>query len=119
MAKKKTHLAQALHNEQLCSFLEDTPYSDWRVTSTFYAALHYIEAYLDTLKPPIHCRIHVERDRVIANFPVTNALYNDYRNLKDLSAEARYSGQKLSSPEIKADVIPSLEKIKKQLKQYF
>lgn len=118
MAIKKTHIEQGKHNEQLFDYLENTPYSDWRVTATFYAALHYVDAYFHSLNPPIHCRIHPDRDNRVATLPGTQPIYSEYRNLKDLSEAARYAGRKFTPAEIKTDVTPSLQKIKKQLKQF-
>jgi hypothetical protein len=52
MPHKNVHIAQALHNEELAAYLSGTAYPDWIVTSMFYAALHYVEAYLTPCIPP-------------------------------------------------------------------
>jgi hypothetical protein len=44
---KNLHLAQAVHNESACDFLNsNSKFYDWTVTSAFYAALHYVSAVM-------------------------------------------------------------------------
>ena len=53
MPNRSAHLAQAEHNETLYSHLDQSAptYADWQVTSLFYAALHYVDAYLASSGP--------------------------------------------------------------------
>jgi hypothetical protein len=121
MPHKNIHLMQARHNEHLAADLDKmagTPYPDWIATSEFYAALHYVEAFFDTLHPPIHHRKHLFREKTIEEREETSSIYEDYRGLKDLSEKARYFGQQLSAEKVRAEVFPSLESIKRQLSPY-
>jgi len=106
------HLAEVLDK------MVGTPYSDWIVTSEFYAALHYVEAFFDTLYPPIHHRKHLFREKTIEEREETSPLYEDYRSLKDLSEKARYFGQHVSAERVRAEVFPSLAFIKRSLDPY-
>jgi hypothetical protein len=45
MPAEAEHLQQARHNEALAKLLaQDMTYRDWIITTSFYAALHYVEA---------------------------------------------------------------------------
>lgn len=87
MPSKAEHRGKAEHNE---FFVSDTgnPFFDWAVCGTFYAALHYVDAYLAThnIHPHSHAiRIsHIQRDSRL------NAIYVDYRELLNESRDARY-----------------------------
>ena len=87
MPSKTDHAAKAVHDEKFVSTLGD-PYWDWAVTGVFYAALHYVEAYLATKR--IHSPSHPVRDSHINRDSVLRAIYPDYRDLKDESRTARY-----------------------------
>lgn len=60
------------------------------MTGKFYAALHYVEAYLATKNPPMHSRNHSVRDSNIHSDPVLRAIYVDYRELESECHDARY-----------------------------
>src|SRR5215831_6393592 len=45
----------------------------------------------------------------------TTPIYDEYRNLKDLSERARYFGERFSIEEVKTEVLPSLRTIKARL----
>ena len=66
------------------------PFWDWAVTATFYAAVHYVEAYFAKCKPPIHSTLHKTRDSSIQRDPVLKPLYSTYRELENQSRNARY-----------------------------
>ena len=40
------HIAQAEKNERLYENLLGTEFNDWAITGLFYAALHYVDAYI-------------------------------------------------------------------------
>ena len=115
---KKTHLAQAAHNEALVEFLDGTPYTDWSATATFYAALHFIQAYFLSKNPPEDPQSHGVRDAAIDNDKFLQQIRNHYRDLQDLSEAARYYGSKPTASELKTGVASYLAAIKKHLKQY-
>lgn len=87
MPTKEEHRAKAVHNEQFVSSLA-TPYWDWAVTGLFYAAVHYVMAYLATRN--IHPVLHQVRNSQIHRDAILNPLYIDYRELQNNSEDARY-----------------------------
>jgi hypothetical protein len=84
------HHDKAAHNEDLVRELNN-PYWDWAITITFYAALQYVEAFL--ARKAIHSRNHELRDDNIQRDPVLRRIYDDYRQLKDDSHDARYDAR--------------------------
>jgi hypothetical protein len=114
----KGHIQQAKHNEALAQYLEGTPYPDWRATSLFYAALHYVQAYFLSRTPPQHFTRHSDRDTAIESDSHIGGIWNDYRSLKDWSQKARYDGKKPADSDIKNDIMKSLTAIKKEIHRY-
>ena len=90
MSTSAQHKDRAEHNEFLRDEL-DNPFWDWAVIATFYAAVHYVEAYLAKNVPPVHSRNHEYRDSHIQRDPKIKAIYDDYKLLKTESHDARYS----------------------------
>jgi type IV secretory pathway VirB3-like protein len=84
---KEEHKAKAVHNETFVATLKD-PYWDWAVTGMFYAAVHYVMAYLAT--QGIHPVLHHVRNSHIHRDPKLNSIYIDYRELQNNSEDARY-----------------------------
>lgn len=82
------HKAQAISNEQVAQTLASTA-PDWAVTVFFYAALHWVRAYLalKNLQPSSHGQTFDEL-RKDASLPVD--FLDRYRRLYRLSREARY-----------------------------
>jgi hypothetical protein len=115
VADKKLHLLQVAHNEALLQFLSNAPYPDWVATVTFYAALHCVQAYLLSKRPPENPQSHMARDISIDNDPFLNSVRNSYRDLQDVSEAARYYGFKPSSDELKKTA-SDLAAVKKHLK---
>jgi hypothetical protein len=105
------HRAKAENNEFLTTEL-DNPFWDWAVTANFYAALHYVEAYFGSRKPPLHPATHQLRGSHIHADAQLSAIYVDYRQLEDESRDARYDA---SMTFVQADVARTrtyLERIK-------
>ena len=46
MPQPTEHIAQAEKNERLYDSLLGTEFNDWAITGLFYAALHYVDAYI-------------------------------------------------------------------------
>jgi hypothetical protein len=84
------HLTRAAENEALSKTLDldNGCQADWAVTMLFYAALHYIDAFL--AGKHLHPRDHDIRDSEVENNGSLSPIYNDYRRLKDNSIAARY-----------------------------
>jgi len=90
------HVAQAKHNERFFAKVDLNEDSDWAVTALFYAALHYIGAYLAM----VGCQdpgSHGGRLRLIRQDEQTRKLFKEYSRLKDYSENARYQGKRFST----------------------
>lgn len=87
MPTREQHEQQARDNVSLCRLLEDAgQHLDWAITALFYAALHYVDAYL----LPDAASNHVKRVRLIQQRPELDQVFEDYRKLQDLSRDTRY-----------------------------
>lgn len=115
MPEQDSHLRQAQHNESfVASFdLDSTLYLDWAVTGIFYAALHYIEAFLAIQN--IHSPAHVSRDSIFQKEHVLKPAYNQYRILKTRSESARYDLQQFSSAEVRELISGELQAVKSHI----
>lgn len=70
----------------------DTPTQvGWAITALFYSALHAINAYF--AQSHIKCFDHDGRGEQIMNDPKISKIYEDYRELRSLSQNARYHMQ--------------------------
>jgi uncharacterized protein (UPF0332 family) len=114
---KEGHLQQAAHNEKFIHQfdLDNTEFLDWAVIAAFYAALHWINAYLVTqnFKPANH----ETRDKAIVMYSVTKKIAWEYTVLKQHGFNARYRGFRFTAKQVRDQVIPFLEAIKKQILQ--
>jgi len=84
------HIERAQDNEVFAGSIKLSGPNDfaWRVTVTFYAAVHYVQAYLSSYgKYPI---VHSARDSAVQRDRHLKKIYQDYRDLKDKSRDARY-----------------------------
>ena len=68
MPSEQEHMDKARHNEAFVQSLgiPTTTFLDWAVTGIFYAALHYVEAFLATQR--VHSPSHRSRDAVFGRF---------------------------------------------------
>jgi hypothetical protein len=88
LPSQQEHLVQARHNEALAAVvLRASPrHADWAVVATFYAALHYAEAYLAS--QGLHSPNHAARAQSMKRLmPALSAPLDD---LKDAADRARY-----------------------------
>ena len=117
MLTKEGHLQQAAHNEKFFQTfdLDKTEFRDWVITTAFYTALHWINAYLTTQS--VRPKNHKMRENAIGMYSVTKKIAWEYSELKNHAFNSRYRGIRLSAKEIRAEVIPHLEAIKKQILQ--
>ena len=87
MPTLQQHLAWAEKNERFAESISALPvrYPDWEITSLFYSALHYVDAYLATRSesPKSHKR---RLDAIAA----VSSLKEDYSSLYERSIDARY-----------------------------
>lgn len=102
----KDHVSHANHNTKVCSYLSKKEiFSDWIITTAFYAALHYtraimlpcehdghvitdFEVYYSKCKDLGEGRHGFQKKYVLINFP---EISNAYSRLHDLSVTARYT----------------------------
>lgn len=84
------HLGKARENEEFARSLGTTTRCsiEWSVTANFYAALHYVQAYFAARQ--ITFKLHTNRATALARGAKLNGIYQDYRELQDLSEAARY-----------------------------
>ena len=90
MPTRDEHIRKAKHNESFISSfdLNSTPFLDWVVTAIFYAALHYLDAYLAENNK--HPGTHQVRNSLFSKDPNLATLWNSYQDLENDSREARY-----------------------------
>ncbi len=88
------HLAQAEKNERFYHSLDirTSKFLDWAVTSLFYSALHYVDAYLAARVPPFgsHPDNHTARGLWIDRVAELSRIEAEYRWLRNYSESARY-----------------------------
>lgn len=86
---------------------------DWALISLFYAALHYVEAYL---APTCHHKSHQTRDSYIGRDSDLRRIYSEYQELKYYGFNARYEmcGFKLS--DVRDNAASAFETIKAHIK---
>lgn len=85
MSTRKQHLRKAKHNKDFCDSLTDC-YTDWKIISLFYSALHIIDAHAETENKQFQgheARFDFIRKRM-------KSVYFEYQTLYDYSEEARY-----------------------------
>ena len=99
MSSLLAHLWQAGRNESLATqLLDQGTFKEWAVVTTFYSALHYVEAAATRLPGIMHCEtsrpagfhgsVHDWRDDVVMQH-FTSA-WLSYRKLRIQSVIARY-----------------------------
>lgn len=84
----RDHLDQADHNEHARAALRDPAMHDWRVTMTFYAALHRVRAHFHAIgmrTPSSHSEM---RSQIARHVP---EIAEPYNKLYALSIRARYT----------------------------
>ncbi len=85
------HIDQSGHNAQVNAHLDpdNLDYVDWGITTTFYEAVHYIDAYAVQVEGSCPYNNHKGRGKWIKK-KLPASIRADYRTLKDRSQEARY-----------------------------
>ena len=113
MPTKEEHLIQAERNEKLAATLAHTQYTEWTVTVLFYAAVHYIEAFLAVRQ--IHCDQHSERNEYVRKIPQLRTIGREYLRLRTISRQARYYAQPITGEDVRV-AQENLNAIAKQIK---
>ena len=102
--RTKQHLDKAQHNEDFFNHfdLDTTPYLDWIITGIFYSALHYIRAVASKHNFE-NIASYGDLDNLFNRLSILKRsppIYQDYRQLKDDSREARYEVIKLNKNDV-------------------
>ena len=114
------YIQQAAHNADLASHLRRTRKDclDWAVTCLFYAAIHYVNAYLVKTHIPIPRR-HRGSDlknpgrlNIVQSNSVLSQIYREYRHLDDESRDARYELKRPSVSDYDTFLISQLVRIR-------
>lgn len=64
------------------------PFHDWRIIILYYAAMHYVDAYLATRN--VHPDSHADRKREMREVRELDPIYDIYRTIENSSRDARY-----------------------------
>jgi len=104
VATKQQHLKKAQNNERFFNHfdLDKTPFLDWVVTGIFYSALHYIRA-IASMHNFENIASYGEIDNLFNRLSILKlnpTIYDDYRQLKDDSRDARYEMVEFTKAEV-------------------
>ena len=99
------HLEQVERNESLyrdlCRLYTTVPqYSEWEVVALFYAALHYVDAWLAS-NGHTHPRNHAQRTAIVMNDSALIPISEQYGKLYRLSVLARYEMERPPLQEVR------------------
>ena len=114
------YIEQAAHNLAFAKYIRDNKSDclDWSVTCLFYAAVHYVNAYLRKSNITIPRR-HTSpdpqkpgRSNIIQTDKMLSAIWDPYRNLDDESRDARYELKKISVTHYDGYLLAEFEKVR-------
>ena len=99
---REEHLTKSAQNEAFEQTIDTSTVAgiEWAITVKFYVALHYVQAYFaahSTITPITHTL----RASAIQRDPLIAGAYDDYRDLEDISREARYDFSNLQPGHLK------------------
>lgn len=112
MPAKPIHVAKAQGNEgfALSLSLDSQPKIDWALIALFYAAMHYVEAYLALTGQ--HLRSHTHRDNVVGRDKNLKKIFREYQDLKYYGYAARYEPPQFTSKSFTIDALPQFNILK-------
>lgn len=86
------HHDQSTHNIAFSGSFPQDIYADWAITTRFYAAAHLVRAWLLRFPDIVDAKIdsHYKVDLELTNKRFDRAIHVAYRDLLNLSKEARY-----------------------------
>jgi hypothetical protein len=90
LATQEAHLEKAHDYQAYAESLENGSRTEreWGIIIRFYAAVHYVEAYLSTTREGTNS--HIERRRAIGRKPELAELRNSFQMLYNLAWNSRY-----------------------------
>lgn len=89
--------------------LKNQPQVDWALIALFYAAMHYVEAYL---APNTHLKSHESRDKYIIRDSHLRGIFKEYAHLKYFGYGARYEVYGFKDTHFKNEAIKDYETVK-------
>ncbi len=121
MATKDDHARYARENEDVAKNRLGDPRIDadrrWCVTALFYAALHWVEAYLAARNFGGYADNHTTRMNMIKTVSDLRRIHADYRLLTDRGWEARYKIRVITTQEV-ADARSAYDRIRAHLEPF-
>jgi len=114
MPNEQSHLDLAKRNETFLQSINSSTFPDWVVTVAFYAALHYIDAFL-ARRGRIEVKGHGTREDSIKLYPELFSTAIWYFQLKSASVRARYYGDQLLPGEMSKHTDQHLVNIRKTI----
>ena len=89
MPTRTEHINKADGNEAFAASLpmKTNAQIDWALIARFYAAVHYVEAYL---APTQHLTDHHKREKLVGLDANLRKIYSEYNDLKYYGFTARY-----------------------------
>ena len=105
MPRVTEHLEQVERNESLyrdlCRLYTSVPqYGEWEVVALFYAALHYVDAWLADSEE-VHPRNHTQRIGMVRSNTALRPISDQYERLYRLSVLARYEMERPPLQEVR------------------
>lgn len=102
MPDKSFHLQRKDHNLEARGFLQSAQqFYDWEITTLFYAALHYVDAYFAGITNTLHQhpKSHMKRQKLVNLYLGQIAV--EYGKLSKLSENARYESFQPQDSDVK------------------
>jgi hypothetical protein len=95
------HVNKAKGNEAFADAISPNSQAqiDWKLVVLFYAALHYVEAYL-AKQMGVHLRSHTTRDSYVSKESNLKKVRTQYGHLKFFSYNARYEMDKFTANDV-------------------
>jgi hypothetical protein len=115
LPSRDEHVQKAEGNESFASSIPQDNQSriDWTLVVLFYAAVHYVEAYL-AKSLGMHLRSHNTRDQYVGRESNLKKIFKSYAHLKFYGYNARYELYGFTAKDA-ADAAKDLEDIKTHL----
>jgi hypothetical protein len=96
------HVKKASENETFADTLSTNTQAslNWKLVVMFYAAVHYVEAYL-AKQLNQHLRSHTTRDNYVARESNLRNIRNQYSHLKFYGYNARYEPDQFTDQDVR------------------
>ncbi len=114
MPSAADHIIQAQHNEKFFHVTDKSAYSDWAMTVLYYAALHYVDAFLARVGM-VDPGGHDVRDQEVHHRAELRPVIKPYFRLKSRSRTARYYCGRFTLAELQRSYETDLNAIRSYL----